>query len=111
MESTLNDFFEKIELLNISLKKFELVKDKNITLNIEQNNQLQLFNKQIDKLIDKINEITYDIDNIQNLLDKNEVEKNDVIEKRIEQHDKFMNLYNQFMPLMILYNVFNKEEL
>lgn len=105
----MEEFFEKLELLNTCFDKYRTHKD----LILNKINSLTPRNKEemnsiickIDRINEKINDISNDIEELQYKLDTNEIISSIEVEERIKEHKINKIIYDTFSPYMLLYSI------
>lgn len=103
----MEEFLEKIELLQSSVEKYKNNKDKLLSLKLSnvQIDDMNIIINKLQTINDKITDITSDIDELQYDIDNNELNKSDEINNRIRQHKIDKHMYDTFAPYMLAYNI------
>ncbi len=105
----MEEFFDRIEILNNSLQKYQKNKDKILsvisTLSINHKNELNNIIDTLDNINNKINEISDDIDDLQYKIDNNELDTTPEIEERIRVYDKSKKIFDIYKSYIFLYSL------
>lgn len=104
----INQFNEKIDLLNKSLHKFKENRDRfERSLNSIDYREIEFecLNLILNNIINKIDEISFDIDELQYYIDLNEINPDVIIKNRIKENEKFKNFVSIFAPYIFLFNI------
>jgi uncharacterized coiled-coil DUF342 family protein len=110
----MDQFFEQLDLLNNSVKKYKNNKDKLLqsmhNLSIDELDGLKYIVGMLDNINTKINEITDDIEQLQYKIDKNELEKDYELHERIKIYENNQKILDIFLPYMFLYNIADNQK-
>lgn len=110
----MENFFEKIETLVVSLDKYKSNKDKLLnsikSLSTENKEEIDYLNQRIDSITDKLQDITNDIEDFQYIIDQNEIKLNLNTENRIKDYEINNKVYETFTPYMLMYSILLNNE-